>query len=470
MKTRPYPPRPICIFLISGIFFLVVFHCRLSGQGLPDNLVNFKVHASANPDSICLGQSSNLNAEVLGGTPPFIFSWSPPDGLNHTNIPNPVATPDGTTWYFITVTDNLLNTTRDSVLLKVSTGPAVPGPISGQQVVCQGTTASYYVPVIPAATSYSWTIPPDDTILAGQNTPQITVKWDTASGNVSVIAGNGCGTSNPGVLAVDVMHSPAQPGSIIGPEMICMNNETVFYIHPVDEAQLYTWTVPENVQIVAGQGNDTVVVIWGSASGEISVIAENACNTSLPSSAMIQPGTVPQAAGLISGKDTLCQGTSGFIYSIPPVNGASTYSWSLPAGVSITGGIGTNAVILAFSSEASPGELTVSGKNECGNGPSSSLFLLIRDCTGLNDVSGLNDITAFPNPAKEKLTISFGETRKGLSLTLSDCKGRIVYHVSQGTVLQGTIKEIDLTGFSAGLYILQISDSSRVYRKKIMIE
>ena len=51
-------------------------------------------------DTIILGSGTTLNATGTG-----TFNWSPSTGLNNTSLPNPVATPDQTTTYTVTLTD-----------------------------------------------------------------------------------------------------------------------------------------------------------------------------------------------------------------------------------------------------------------------------------------------------------------------------------------------------------------------------
>ncbi len=64
------------------------------------------VTGAANPSSICLDESTQLQVDALGGSSDFSYSWTPSAGLSATNIPNPIATPTQTTSYTCTVTDN----------------------------------------------------------------------------------------------------------------------------------------------------------------------------------------------------------------------------------------------------------------------------------------------------------------------------------------------------------------------------
>lgn len=82
----------------------------------------------------------------------------------------------------------------------------------------------------------------------------------------------------------------------------------------------------------------------------------------------------PSAAGAISGTTTICQTSTGTVYSVPAITNATAYTWSLPSGMTITGGAGTNTITVSANSSLTTGNITVYGTNGngCGNGASST--------------------------------------------------------------------------------------------------
>ncbi len=84
--------------------------------------------------------------------------------------------------------------------------------------------------------------------------------------------------------------------------------------------------------------------------------------------------SLPAAAGSISGPTTVEQGQTGVAYSIPAIQNATGYSWTLPSGASITSGSNANSIVVSFSPIAVSGIMTVKGTNSCGNGPASPNF------------------------------------------------------------------------------------------------
>lgn len=427
----------------------------------------FSLTVTATPDSICQGQSSQLNAQVTGSPFPYTYYWTPITGLSNPTIANPVASPPFSIYYKVVVVGPYPEMATDSVFLQVGHGPVMPGPVTGPQVVCQGSTAFYSVPVIPEADFYSWTVPSGCTILSGQNTPGISVRWDTVSGIVSVIAANGCGSSTPGVLTVDVVHSPVTPAFILGPETICIHSEVLFTVTAVEDAQRYTWTVPPDVEITSGQGTDSLFVIWGGTDSQISVVAENACDTSLPAVSMIHADSIPLAAGFISGPDTVCRNGSGYIYTCNLIPGATSYLWSLPYGASITQGNGANSVTLAFSNDAAGGSLAVSGKNDCGSGPQASREINVQNCSGLSETNGIK-LNIWPNPASDRIFLTLSGSSLPVWIRIIDVRG-MVYYKNREEISSGQEPfQINLESLSPGLYILEASYGLFSVRKKIL--
>jgi len=68
----------------------------------------------------------NANGVVTGWT----YSWEPAEFLDNSSITNPTARPDGTTMFYVTVTDENGCTNTDSVLVEVTPGILFPDGIS----------------------------------------------------------------------------------------------------------------------------------------------------------------------------------------------------------------------------------------------------------------------------------------------------------------------------------------------------
>ncbi|MCX6249766.1 MAG: T9SS type A sorting domain-containing protein [Bacteroidetes bacterium] len=86
----------------------------------------------------------------------------------------------------------------------------------------------------------------------------------------------------------------------------------------------------------------------------------------------------PAAAGTITGPTTVCQNQSGAIYSVSAIPFATSYTWTVPNGASITAGSGTNTITVSYSSSATSGNVTVTGNNSCSSGSTSTLAVTVN--------------------------------------------------------------------------------------------
>ncbi|HPK06152.1 MAG TPA: choice-of-anchor D domain-containing protein, partial [Bacteroidales bacterium] len=140
--------------------------------------------------------------------------------------------------------------------------------------------------------------------------------WNTASGSYT-LAYNYCSSA------------PAQPGNISGNTSVCAGSTQTYSISPVTGATSYSWTLPSGWS--GSSSSTSITTTAGSNGGTISVIAINNCGSSSPRTLNVSVNTVPSQPGTISGNTTVCSG-SGQTYSISPVTGATSYSWTLPSG------------------------------------------------------------------------------------------------------------------------------------------
>jgi hypothetical protein len=127
--------------------------------------VILSVSATATPDTIDAGQSSQLATLVAGGKPPYTLFWEPADGLDPADEtdPNPVVFPLADTTYVVTVTDD------EDQMASADAGVTVI-PASGL-VAC--FTVIPYPPNVPGAWE-TW----DASCSTG--TPPLSYRWEFA--------------------------------------------------------------------------------------------------------------------------------------------------------------------------------------------------------------------------------------------------------------------------------------------------
>lgn len=81
----------------------------------------------------------------------------------------------------------------------------------------------------------------------------------------------------------------------------------------------------------------------------------------------------PPAPLAITGPASVCPGQSNLVYQVPEIPGATSYTYTLPAGWEITSGAGTRAIVVSVGANASGGVIAVIATNACGNSSATSL-------------------------------------------------------------------------------------------------
>jgi hypothetical protein len=130
--------------------------------------------------------------------------------------------------------------------------------------------------------------------------------------------------------------------------------------------------MPANATLVSGAGTNVVTVSFASnfTTGSLSVSVASYCGSGSTTSTLALK-ILPDNPGAISGSSCITTGTAQ-TFSITPVIGATSYSWSIPSGVTIQSGSGTNSVNLIFPSNFTTGTLTVTPSNACGSSLATS--------------------------------------------------------------------------------------------------
>jgi RHS repeat-associated protein len=250
---------------------------------------------------------------------------------------------------------------------------------------------------------------------AGQLTPAVTVTtpgncttytitnnsggWITYVKNgltvtVSVQANTGSARSsslNIGGQTLTVVQAcgnyPVAAGSIIGISPVCQNQTGVHYsVASITGATGYSWAFPTGATIDSGNNTRSVRVYFSSSavSGNITVRGTNTCgNGAVSPNFPVTVNTAPSQPGTISGQTTVCSGST-YTYSISPVSGATSYTWTIPTGA--TGSSTTNSINVTFGSSA--GNISVTANNSAGCASVARTLLTSISSTTLYNVTG----------------------------------------------------------------------------------
>ncbi|MBL0340944.1 MAG: hypothetical protein IPP71_08455 [Bacteroidetes bacterium] len=160
------------------------------------------------------------------------------------------------------------------------------------------------------------------------------------------------------------------PGAIVGSTVACPSTTLSYSCGSSVGATTYTWTLNGSTgAITSGQGTTNVQVTFpgGYTTGQLCVTASLACggsSTSAPRCMTIANGT--PLLGSMNGTFTVCPGATNVAFNVPASPGAASYTWTVPAGASITGGQGTPAITVTFGPTYVVGNICVYGTSTCG--------------------------------------------------------------------------------------------------------
>ena len=90
-----------------------------------NNVQQLTLTVSAESSAICAGDTTLLHATAAGGSGNYTYQWSPEYGLSQTDIANPLAFPETTTTYSVTVSDGE-DSASDMITIVVNPLPETP--------------------------------------------------------------------------------------------------------------------------------------------------------------------------------------------------------------------------------------------------------------------------------------------------------------------------------------------------------
>jgi hypothetical protein len=345
--------------------------------------------AASNIDLTVARLNSTVNANNQSTTTSFEWGLTPAYGnviagvpLTVTGTTNTAVYADltglsiNTTYYYRAVGQNSTGTAYGAMEVFTTLCPIPVPTITGADVACQGDNKTYTTET--GNQDYVWTVSAGGQILSGQGTHSITVKWNSVGDqNVTVIYANTYGCSAVAPTELDVYVSARPVPTIAGNTAACQLSDENHVFTTEEGFNDYVWTVTSGGTIVSGQGTYQLLVYWtGSGTQTVTVNYENAsgCEGSTPGTFAVNVLPLPAAAGNISGTALVCLPSGNLVYSVAPIANAEMYYWTVPYGVTIVDGIGTNSITVSFAPDAEDGVFSVYATNGCGAGAPSSNF------------------------------------------------------------------------------------------------
>ncbi len=241
---------------------------------------------------------------------------------------------------------------------------------------------------------------------------------------------------------------PDLPGAMTGNSNPCQGATGITYSVPVEsDVDTYTWTVPSDWSITGGDGTSVITVTVGTSSGDISVEPSNTCGTGYARTLAVTVNTIPAQPGVITGSDAVCLG-SVQIYSIVAVDGATSYTWTLPSGWTGSSDIES----ISATTDVNGGTIYVTANNVCGDSDPGTL-----------------DVTALTVPEAPTVSLTqpdCGETTGTITITAPLESGMtysidgVTYTNTTGSFDQVASNTYSVTAKNAAGCVSQVTDVS----------
>jgi len=402
--------------------------------------------AIAGEDTICPGITT-ATYSIAAITNATSYIWTLPSGATGSSAINSITVTFGGGFTGGNITVKGHNSCGDgttaSLMIIKGQIPAAAGVITGSDTICPGVTSAIYsVATITGAVTYIWTLPTGMTGSSSSNNITVAIGAGFTGGAITVKGHNYCGNGTQSSKTIVKGLLPSAAGSITGATLICPSvTSGVYSVAAIANAVSYIWTLPTGVTGSSSANSINVTFGAGFTGGNITVKGHNSCGDGAISSLAVYKGVIPGSAGTISGPATVFRGSTGIVYQVTPVSGATTYLWTLPPGA--TGASTTNSIAVNFGASATSGNITVKAQNSCGDGPVSTLYITVEVAPAQFAPITTASSKGVPNnaPVTIPVTVTNFDSITSLSLRLDYDPTLLTYtgNVNPNPVLAGLI-------------------------------
>ncbi|NNT70838.1 T9SS type A sorting domain-containing protein [Flavobacterium sp. IMCC34852] len=178
--------------------------------------------------------------------------------------------------------------------------------------------------------------------------------------------------------------------------------------------------------------------------------------------------TALKAVGIATGSAGITTFTrcANQTFTVPAVEGATSYTWTSANGAIIVSGQGTTTIEVDFSAvleSVTLTKLTVLASNACGvNSAVKTINLTSTACPARMDASGVtSEVSIYPNPAKDYFTLELTSSQAGeMSMTIYNLNGSLIRTKNIKLTQGNNLINEDVSSLASGIYFVQVYSSS----------
>ncbi|MGN6648378.1 MAG: T9SS type A sorting domain-containing protein, partial [Cytophaga sp.] len=247
------------------------------------------VTASSSATTICAGTSITITGTPSNGDSTPAYQWKK-GGIaisGATNATYTTTTAANNDSYTVTMTSNATCTTTASatspaVVITVSSSvtPTIAIDVAPSTTIYEGQTLTFSATYTNGGTAPAFQWKKSGTAISGATNTSYTTAAaaNNDSYTVTMTSNSSCAsvsqvTSN--AVAITVNPNPPFDSNVSGPASVTSNQTGVTYSVTDQPGMTYTWSVPAGATIVSGQGTNSIVVDFGSSSGNVTLVETN---------------------------------------------------------------------------------------------------------------------------------------------------------------------------------------------------
>ncbi len=358
------------------------------------------ISGSVSGDAVVCPNATGLGYSISDVPSAISYTWTVPAGwtiLSGQNT-NAVTVSSGIAGGNVSVTATNACGTGPAVSLATSINTPVPtftAPVSGS--ACQSVDVTYTTQ--SGKTNYIWSIGGtagvDYTVTSGGGSTNynLVIKWlTTGSKTVTVnYTSGGCQGVTPASKTITVNANAIILTQPVNPLAICAVAGTVtMSITASGSITSYRWQIStdggtswsdlSDISPYSNTATNTLTITnpgAGLNNALYHCVVTGSCGAVTSNSATLTINSAPAAPAAITGTAIQCPGLTLQGYSIAAVPDATTYTWAVPAGWTITGGTGTTGITVTTGAAGQNGNITVTSGNSCGTSAASTLNVLV---------------------------------------------------------------------------------------------
>ncbi|MEY4307827.1 MAG: hypothetical protein RL422_30 [Bacteroidota bacterium] len=293
----------------------------------------------------------------------------------------------------------------------VTTSPAITAQPLSSVSVCAATATTFSVTATGGNLTYQWQVNngtgwanlANTGIYYGVTTSvlRLSSSLDASYSGYKyrVIVSGSC---SPSITSSELTLTVNQPVSINSQPSnaeVCANSSTSISVSATGAGLTYqwqvyssgTWSTISNGATYSGTTSNTLSILSATSALnglQYKCVISGTCSTLISSAAILTVNAIPTTPVAILGDATICENTRQS-YSVASVNGATSYTWTLPQGW--TGSSNLSAINILANTVG--GTISVTANNSCGSSSATNLVVTISNIPAPLVDFGVNNAT-----------------------------------------------------------------------------